>query len=1009
MSTFQWQFSGLEVSFDPEDRVPSYISFEPDVLPPPAPASAPAPAPLYNIGSDDDANDDSDDDDIMLSGGARRNWENIHTRYRVVATGEITEDVVLNAPDPVQVDFEPAEPRNGNWALGSFPLPRQVVQALLGGFPDAQAHLNDQVWRTAVNQAVSEPRGFAVPLQCSIEGAGDQKWVVKRMRDIGMMTAAQAVELETSKGRLRTNMFWLAQRMWEFVRALMGQNNPALNAALNNLLDGDVLNLLLQAGLPVRARDVLPRQYERLFSHSWLQGGAGPAPEDGGGGGGEDGGGGGGGDGGSEAGGDGGGGGGSSSRSSILSRSTEPEFDGSVAGAAGEVGAVGAASAPSSGVVAVSPVSPVVGAPSSGVVAVAPVVVDVPPPAEPATGGRRARRRGGGQALPAIAEGSGDELGEVPLGFAPGDVEGVEFPAGDVPIPVGVGSRAPSIVSRVPSSAFPAGAARVVNLDGGENVSTETGLYSGVQRWGDTNQSVDRFRYLGSSADSYLIRETDRLMQKYEAIEGLQFIGQELRRLRGTRHTHVLFPIVYLLQNDMYIDMLDNLTSTNRLRLVRGVQQLVQVCQGSLLSLKPNERLEAVDIVEQRINIVDRQDPSRKRFTLNYNNNQATDTTTLSFNVTPTSFTSLAFFQTVSNYLPYMLYEVTQNNFFKTQIKFLVRNIPEESNIYKMLKAIFGASFTLSKEELRRRLRQLQADLGLYKLNDTPANVEQLVSSRDRSTAVVINLKRFVPGRPFTVDDVETWITGSIVSGNTVRFTLEQTTNRVKVPWSVNWQGVTKANRTATNFAKERTNHLRIDLICRQKLNVQVQSVGFCSLLYYLGEMRILNPGKFTAQSMVFIELSRLSRNNTGLPDPVFAQLLHERFKFQRTFDFQHLLSSNNDQQLKPIRDKLSAFWNPQMPPPFVKKYKAPLTQQTLTTQFVDLKDLDNQFATQNVEGGTFSDENQSVLQRQERSLTMARPYPSDGQLLSIFYRMFQDQYERQQNLPKGQATVYAI
>ena len=97
MSLLQWQLGHLNISFEKEVPVPSYISFE---------QVQPHLQPFYA--------EEESDEEFFLQGGANPNYENMYNRYRVVASAEITERADLNGRE---IDFNIQPNRPGKYGM----------------------------------------------------------------------------------------------------------------------------------------------------------------------------------------------------------------------------------------------------------------------------------------------------------------------------------------------------------------------------------------------------------------------------------------------------------------------------------------------------------------------------------------------------------------------------------------------------------------------------------------------------------------------------------------------------------------------------------------------------------------------------------------------------------------------------------------------------------------------------------------------------------------------------
>ena len=890
MSTLQWQFGGVQVSFENDVPVPSYISFEKDEQPPPT---------FQNNYDDEEEEYESEN---FLTGGAFRNWENIHHRYRVVASAEITENVELRrGGHNVNVNFG-NEPRTGEWALQNLPLPRQVVVEMLSNHPEAANALTPLSWQNAVRDIVQKPRGFDRPLECTIEGDGEQKWVVKRMRDIGPITPQQRAALERSPGRIRGNMFWFAEREWEFIRRVVAMGV----SEINDLLKPEVLAALQSENLPRKAKDVFPQNFNVLFRESWLQGE--PVEEE-------------------------------------VAPPSPPPSDGT----------------PSSGI----------GSPAF-----------FPPGFGPSDEDRSGTGSPSGSERSGSATGS--PLGSERSGSAAGSATGPARSASG-------SARSASGSARSGYGSPLEGAAGPPALTGGDSMSTERGFYGSIKRWSGTFQEVDSFRVAAGYEDYMLVlytEEREKLTKR--ANPAHNFIIQEIETLHSNNQFEILFPLLYLLKKGLYVASKDSLIEKGLLDTSFDTNTLFSLCQDSIIELKSTERYSNIIVAQpawSKLKIV-LENEGGTLIELNYKKSITTAGTKLELYYDWQGDTA------VVNYLPVLLYQMTLDSEF-VNVRTIIFEMKNLSFDYqKVIQRIFGPSKT-TLENLRQQLLQIQEDFGFYKLNKTRGTaVGDLVY-------IVFALNRQSKNK-ITIDDIETWITGGVIQSRNVPYTIvKQKSDVHKYPWIY-------TASSETNF--ENTNHIKIDLVCRRKTFVDVQGVGLSLMTFFTAFAATMYPSEETESMMILIDVAR-TPTDAGLPDPIFCQVLHERLKFQRTFEVKPLLQEfsrlNNfkgiytQRNFEDARQKLMRVFDIETHAPYRKLFKPPLKPQFLQTEFINL--------TNDLDTVNLDDETQKVLSNCSKTFTFIRPMFTKDDIYSIYNRFIQSVIESNTGVERGKLEAFPM
>jgi hypothetical protein len=1027
MSTLQWHFGNLDISFDKDGDIPSYISFEKST----------------HVNHEDDSDNEVQHPSLphrYLQGGAREDWESIHNRYRVVATAEVTENIKLNNRD---VQFEQG-PKTGEWGLQNMPLPRQIVFEMLDQHRDAQAVLTPENWEATVRQVATKMRGFEEPLECAFTGPGEQKWVVKRMRDIGAMTPQQQARLESSPGRIKTDMFWFAQRQWDFVKAVMDLDEPRVNA----LLKPEVFEVLQRANLdnlPVHCKDLRPRDYPELFDADWVIGEEGSS---GGNDGVSDGGGGSPGDGGSSPGNGGGGSPGNGGGGSPGNGGGSSPGNGSGSSPHSEE-----QKSPSSEEYPFYSPSPVPGTPlgfQSGSMGLGRTAssaaenVQFRGAIQPGRTTAMRQRR-----LAAPASSASDRWGlRSPAGDLSGFPEDLEERKSQLNVPQGppvseqnrlsrsaahvsgrsvsgrsvsgrsvsgrsVSGRSVSgrsVSGRSESGRSVSGRSERGNraailaerfhepeevvmehedvpvIQGGDGMSSETGLYGGMQRWVGNFKEIDLFtKPLGYP--ELMHKKFTSVINRFAKLPEFTYIVQTLYQFQN--NVIMLYPLLYLLENNMFMATKEELMHRHQ-KLSPNFDEtlLLKVCKESWVELKkPKEDF------RELLNKYQLYDPSTNQelFYLGYSKVQRSNEIVTVLHLSQRDLASSA--ETLINYLPVILYQISLLPGSQAlEFKFGALS----PDVLQVVKTVYGPVQVSTKTKLKQRLLTLQEDLGFYKLNK--ASNTYLENRPGKTTMIVYRLNSKSP--LIEVDDIETWITGYIINNtNDLYYSIKKhTDNILQYPWNY-------VAMQPTQF--EGNSHLKIELICRRKIQTNLKGVGFSLLSYFLSYFHI----HYQNLSMVCIDVAR-AHGDMGLPDVMFSQLLHERLKFQRTFDMKQILelpsvkalykqdgSDDTTQEFADHSQLLQDIFDIHKHAPYEKVYKPNMQAAVLEQEFINLpENLDLQNPTAEV---------QEILQRHAKTLTFARPMFTSDDLQSIYQRFIQSDEEDKKRVARGKLEAY--
>ena len=954
MSLLQWQLGHLNVSFDKEVPVPSYISFEQQ--------------PQHHNNAPKQVDEDEDDLDDILQGGAGPNWASIHNRYRVVATGEITENVMVNN---VNVDFDIHPNRPSRYGLENMPLPRQVVLAMIHDMPAVHERFSENRWEQAVRDVTTKMRGYDGPLEFPFQGPGEQKWVVKRMRDVGPLTTEQRHKLENSQGRIKTNMFWFAQREWDFIRAVLNLGLPEVEA----LLRPNVLQILTDPGLPTKAKDVLPRNYQTLFDNSWL---INVVPPD---------------------------------MGTGTSESEEYPYEGGPPGAPPGNPPQGPPGAP--------PGNPPQG-PQGGPQGGPPGPRGGPRPSNWDVGGPAFQPNNGYSASSSehVAPPRGPPIPRQRsrqsnvINVATESPELIGPPLAPPPIRSQVNSPVRSVarsISRSENSArsevsarsvsgspvFSAGRAsssssepQVPLIGGGDSLSSETGKYRGEERWTGQFQEIDNFTKATGynlAMNALFNKHRNNAARRAPTSELYAYILQTLDTIQEPAMLH---PLLYLLEQNMFVASLDNLKEKQLIDQSFNEMTLLQICNNSWLEMKPWERFR---VIPDKFQIA-RQDNNQELFFLGYVNNNPSKPNVTILTLDP-EFQEVRNKEILVNFLPVLLFQIVNNplSICQEHIEFLNWSLLSE-DAKRLLQTVYGQTHVTTKQHLKQRLLTLQEDLGFYKLNKQ--GQDYFAHPTEKMTMVVFLIK---PGiSDVTYETIETWMTGYVIN-NTNQLTyniVKQNPDVNRYPWIYT---------IGEEAVFEGENHVKIELICRRKLKPDLQGVGFTLVSYFLSHFAHF----YGNISMALIDVAR-THGDQGLPDPMFSQLLHERFKFQRAFNFEPILQSPfvlglPQAEREQTMTALNNIFSTQDHAPYVKQYVNPVNfnNRVLQEEFYNLNPADidlNHLQDPDV---------QQTLHSAAKTLTFVRPMPTLRDMESIYQRFYQSVAEKNKRVAPGSLQAY--
>ena len=505
-------------------------------------------------------------------------------------------------------------------------------------------------------------------------------------------------------------------------------------------------------------------------------------------------------------------------------------------------------------------------------------------------------------------------------------------------------------------------------------------------RWDGQFQENDNFKKAagyGNIMDNLLTKHKNNATRRANNSRIYAYILQTLETLKDT--DTMLHSLLYLLEQNMFVGSLNTLKERQLISGNFDESTLLQLCNNSWLELKVGERFR---VVPNKFQIVNENDEELMK--LGYTNNNPSKP-----NVTLLYFTDQGEQQIekLVNFLPVLLFEIVTNEISVCQqkIEFLNWNLLE-SNIKSLLQTIYGTTQVTSIQNLKQRLVSLQEDLGFYKLNKP--GIDYFSHLTEKTTMLVFSIKG--GGDEIDYENIETWMTGYIITDTKqlIYNIQKQTPDIDKYPWIY-------ATRNESVFTEE--NHLKLELICRRKLKPDLQGIGFSLMSYFLSHFRHY----YANISMVLMDVAR-THGDQGLPDPMFAQLLHERFKFQRTFEFEPLLESPFVMALAPAErdttlNNLNFIFSTQQHAPYLKHYE----NNNNFSAAVLLREFNN-VSENDVDLNNLEDPNvQKILSTGTKTLTFARPMPTVEDLDSIYQRFYQSLTEKKRRVPIGRLENY--
>jgi hypothetical protein len=344
------------------------------------------------------------------------------------------------------------------------------------------------------------------------------------------------------------------------------------------------------------------------------------------------------------------------------------------------------------------------------------------------------------------------------------------------------------------------------------------------------------------------------------------------------------------------------------------------------------------------------------------------------------------------NFLPVLLYQIVNSPLCFNQVEFLNWNLLD-SEVKRLVQTLYGSNTaSTTKDKLKQRLLSLQDDVGFYKLNKQ--GNDYFAHPLHKNTMVVFNIStKQREDQQLSVSDIETWMTGYIIrNANQLHFNIvKQAPDIEKYPWIFTGRDTTMFNAG---------NHLKIELICRRKAKPDKLGLGFTLMSYFLSHYAY----NFDNINMVLMDVAR-THGEQGLPDPMFSQLLHERFKFQRTFEFQPLLQSTFVLNLPAdVRESttqaLNNTFSTQEHAPYLKVF-VNLDANTIQQEFTGLQPDD-------VDLNALRDPDvQNTLQSAVKTLTFTRPMPTLEDMATIYQRFYQSVVEKKKNVATGQLIGY--
>ena len=494
------------------------------------------------------------------------------------------------------------------------------------------------------------------------------------------------------------------------------------------------------------------------------------------------------------------------------------------------------------------------------------------------------------------------------------------------------------------------------------------------KRWTGRYQQVDNLRVAGGYTQFMDTLATTYTADSYKkrAQPLYAFINQQLRTYKDD--AAILYPMLFLYHNGLFIGSMQELQARGLLDQNFNETQLISVCQESWVDLKQGE---SMNVIIKNVQLV-QENPRTTLFELEYRALQKPSkvfVTQLELVGTPTR-------EQLTNYLPVLLYQIASSTeYFHQDLEFVKPRSPEYQ---KIVKTVFGTLSITTKTNLKAHLLKLQDDLGFYRLNK-PNRVDYFRHLTDKTTVLVFATDLKTP--LIQLSDVETWMTGYVIN-NTASLhynIVKQGADEELYPWIY-------TTRSPTMFPNQ--NHLKLELVCRQKLYPELQGIGFTLMTYFL----TLYSTNYANLNFVLMDVSR-THADRGLPDPMFCQLLHERFKFQRTFDLNAVAQSMPvrglpEPEVNAIQQTLSTMFDVQKPAPYTKVYLNGVDNNTLQNEFIDLP--------QDVNVANIDPATQVLLQTHSKSFTFVRPMPTLDNLNSIYQRFIQSYQEKANNLELG-------
>ena len=477
----------------------------------------------------------------------------------------------------------------------------------------------------------------------------------------------------------------------------------------------------------------------------------------------------------------------------------------------------------------------------------------------------------------------------------------------------------------------------------------------------------------------------NRVVPPLQALPNFARIVRKVTDLKNSNNYAMLYPLLYLLDQDLFVGTKEELITSGLLEPTFNEVSLVNLCQQTWLQLQPGETVRdrphppsnnVFAIVKNGRDVF-----SVKYVILKEAGGYVTD---IYLN---TPYPSI---EVIVNNLPPLLYQfcliMNPTPDFE-KIRFKWGNLSVEYK--RVVQTIYGSREQNStKTKLKEHLLFLQDDLGFYRLNKTKE--EYFEHLTEKTVFIVFSTKPLKQSNllsPYKLEaeDIETWTTGYIIINTANLFySIEKQNNDVhKYPWIYTaGEPTVFAGRT----------HLKMELICRRKSSVELQGIGFTLMSYFFGYFASNYPNL----SMVLVDVAR-THGSQGLPDLMFTQLLHERFKFQRTFPL--VLENTQGLYTAPEFEYLSTvlqnMFEVEQHPPYLKEYKNNISPAVLQKEFPNLPP-----------GDAIS---QDVLEQYAVNLTFARPMFTQDDVQSIFQRFIQSNIETVRRVPRGTLQSYTV